>query len=50
MVLYYSLKVAEGFISIAKIAIGTSFSGPVADVLGNARVFLVVLYCLFEVA
>ena len=27
-----------------------SFSGPVADVLGNAMVFLVVLYCSLEVA
>ena len=37
-------------ISIAEIATGTSFSGPVADVLGNANVFLVVLYCSLEVA
>ena len=44
------LEVAERVISIAEIAIGTSFSGPVADVLGNAKVFLVVLYCSLEVA
>ena len=50
MVLYYSLDVAEVFISIAEIAKATSFSGPVADVLGNAKVFLVVLYCSLEVA
>ena len=50
MVLYYSLEVAEVFISIAEIAIGTSFSGPVAKVLGNAKVFLVVLYCSLEFA
>ena len=43
------LEVAEVFISIAEIAIGTSFSGPVADVFGNAKVFLGVLYCLLEV-
>ena len=43
MVLYCSLEVAEVFINIAEIAIGLSFSGPVADVLGNAEGFLVVL-------
>ena len=37
-------------ISIAEIAIGTSFSGPDADVLGNAKVLLVVIYCSLEVA
>ena len=37
-------------ISLAEVAIGTSFSGPVADVLGNAKVFLVVLYYSLEVA
>ena len=37
-------------ISIAEVAIGTSFSGPNADVLGNATVFLVILYCSLEVA
>ena len=37
-------------ISIAEVAIGTSLSGPVADVLGNAKVFHVVLYCSLEVA
>ena len=36
--------------SIAEIAIGTSFSGPVTDVLGNAKGFLVVLYCSLDVA
>ena len=36
--------------SIAEIATGTSFCGPVADVLGNAKVFLVVLSCSLEVA
>ena len=35
-------------ISIAEIVISTSFSGLVADVLGNAKVFLVVLYCSLE--
>ena len=50
MVLYYSLEVADVFISIAEISIGTSFSGPVAHVLDNAKVFLVVLYCSLEVA
>ena len=44
------MEVAEVFISIAEIAIGASFSGPVANVLGNGMVFLVVLYCLLEVA
>ena len=37
-------------ISIAEIARGTSFSGPVANVLGDAKVFLVVLYNSLEVA
>ena len=37
-------------LSIAEIAIGTSFSGPVANVLGNAKVFRVILYCSLEVA
>ena len=50
MVLFYSLEVAEGFISIADIARGASFSCPVVNVLGNAEVFLVVLYCSSEVA
>ena len=50
MVFYCSLEVAERVIGIAEIAIGKSFSGPVADVLGNAKVLLVVLYCLLEVA
>ena len=50
MVLYRSLEVADRLISIAEIAIGTSFSGPEANVLGNPKVFLVVLYCSFEVA
>ena len=49
MVLYCSLEVAESVISIAEIAIGTSFSGPVADVFGNGKVFLVVLYCSLKV-
>ena len=39
VVLYYSLEVAEVFISIAEIAIGTSFTGPVANFLGNVKVF-----------
>ena len=38
------------FISVDEIAIGTSFSGPVADVFGNANVFLVILYCSLKVA
>ena len=42
------LEVAERVISIAEIAIGTSFSGPVADVFGNTKVFLGVLYCLLQ--
>ena len=50
MVVYCSLEVADRVISIAEIAIGTPFSGPVADVFGNAKVFLVVLYCSLEVA
>ena len=37
MVLYYSLEVAEVFITID-------------DVLGNVKVFLVVFYCSLEVA
>ena len=37
-------------ISIAEVAIGTSFSDPVAHVLGNAKVFLVVVYCSLEAA
>ena len=37
-------------ISIAEIARGTSFSGPVANVLGDAKVFLVVIYYSLEVA
>ena len=49
MVLYCSLEVAYRVISIAEIATGTSFSGPVADVLGNAKVFLVALYYSLEV-
>ena len=40
----------RGFYKHCEIAIGTSFSGPVADVFGNAKVFLVVLYCSLEVA
>ena len=48
MVLYCSLEVAEVFISIAEISIGTSFSGAVADVPGNAKVFLLVVYCSLE--
>ena len=44
------LEVAEVFISIAEIAIGTSFSGPVADFLGNTQVFVVVIYCFLEFA
>ena len=49
MVLSCSLEVAYRVISIAEIATGTSFSGPGADVLVNAKVFLVVLYCSLEV-
>ena len=37
-------------INIAEIAIGTSFSGPVADFLGNAKVLVVVIYCFLEFA
>ena len=44
LVVYCSLEVADREISIAEIAIGTSFSGPVASVLGDGKVFLVVLY------
>ena len=44
MVLSYSLEVADREIGVAEIAIGTSFSGPVANVLGDGKVFLVVLY------
>ena len=44
------MEVAERVISIAEIAIGTSFSSLIADVLGNAKVFPVVLYCSLEVA
>ena len=50
MVLSCSLEVAYRVISIAEIATGTFFSSPVADVLGNAKVFLVILYCSLEVA
>ena len=50
VVLYCSLEVAYREISIAKIATATFFSGPVADVLGNAKVFLVLLYYSLEVA
>ena len=50
MVLYYLLEVADVFISIAEIAIGTSFSGPVADVFCKPKVFLVVIYYSLEVA
>ena len=50
VVLCWSLEVADREISIAEIATGTSFSGPVADVLGNAKVFLVALYYSLEVA
>ena len=42
------MEVAEVFISNAEIAIGTSFSGPVADVPCNAKVFLVVLLRCFS--
>ena len=49
VVIYCFLEFAEGVISIAEIAIGTSFSGPVADFLCNAKVFLVVRYCSLEV-
>ena len=34
----------------AEIAIGTSFSGPVADFLGNTQAFVVVIYCFLEFA
>ena len=44
------MEVAEVFISIAEIAMDTHFSGQVDDVIGNAKVFLVVLYCSLEVA
>ena len=44
------MEVTKREISIAEIAIHTSFSGPVADVFGNAKVFLVALYCSLEVA
>ena len=37
VVFYCSLEVSDGEISISEIAIGTSFSGPVANVLGNAN-------------
>ena len=47
---YCSLEVAEVFISIAEIAMGTHFSGQVDDVHGNAKVFLVVPYYSLEVA
>ena len=44
------LELAKGFISIAKITIGTFLSDPVADFYCNAKAFLVVLYCLLELA
>ena len=44
------MEVADRVISIAEIAIGTSFSGPVANILGNAKAFLVVPYYSLEVA
>ena len=50
MVVYCSLEVAEVLVSITEIAIGTYVSGLVEDVLGNAKVFLVVLYRWLEVA
>ena len=50
MAVYCSLEVANRVISIAEIGIGTSFSGPVANVLGDAKVFLVVLSYSLEVA
>ena len=50
MILCCSLEVTERVISIADVAIGTFFSGPVVDILGNPNVFLVVLYCSLEVA
>ena len=50
MVLFYLLKVADRVISIAEMAIGTSISGPVANVLGDGKVFPVVLYYSLEVA
>ena len=48
MVIYCFLEFAEGAISIAEIGIGTSFSGPVADFLGNTQAFVVVIYCFLE--
>ena len=50
MVIYCFLEFCEGAISIAEIAIGTSFSGPVADFLGNVQVLVVVIYCFLEFA
>ena len=43
------MEVADRVISIAEIAIGTSFSSPVANVLGDAKLFPVVLYYSLEV-
>ena len=37
-------------LSIAEIAIGTFFSGPVDNILGNAKNFIVVLYYSLKVA
>ena len=48
VVIFCSLEIVEGRISMAEIATGSSLSCPVADFLGH--VFLVVLYCPFEVA
>ena len=50
VVIYCFLEFAEGEISIAEIAIGTPFSGPVADFLGNTQMFVVVIYCFLDFA
>ena len=48
MVLYCYLEFFKAVISEADIAIGTSFTCPVTNFLGNYEVLIVVLYCSFE--
>ena len=48
--LYGLFKIAESLITVAKIAIGPSFSCPVTHVFSNAKMLLVVLNDLFKIA
>ena len=49
VVLYGLFKITKTIVSIAKIAISTSFSRFVAYFFGNAKMLVVVLYGLFKI-